>query len=132
MSKTNNHIRIDDLTNGTPIAVGTTTTGYSETFICLPNVTYAFEYQFTSAGAVDARIEIEQGNTPPATEGAISTNMVEPEDAATFDDSITDELNHVKAYTPAATKFLRARIVGQGSNAATTTLSKFNVCTEVN
>jgi len=132
MAKTNGHIRNDDLTLGTPIAVAGTGVAYSESFICLPNVTYAFEYQFTSDGAVDCKIEIEQGNTPPATEGAASTNMVVPEDAATFDDSITDELNHVKAYTPATTKFLRAKITGQGANAATTTLSKFLVCTVVN
>jgi len=132
MAKTNGHVKTTDLTNGTPIAVAGVGTGYSESFVCLPNVTYAFEYQFTSGGAVDCKIEIEQGNTPPATEGAASANMVVPEDAATFDDSITDENIHIKAYAPAATKFLRAKITGQGLNAATTTLSKFNVCTIVN
>ena len=132
MGKTNGHVKTTDLTNGTPIAVAGTGVAYSETFVCLPNVTYAFEYQFTSGGAVDAKIELEQGNTPPVTEGAASTNMVVPEDAAAFDASITDELNHVKAYTPATTKFLRAKITGQGANAATTTLSKFLVCTVVN
>lgn len=132
MAKTNGHIKTTDLTEGTPIAVATTSVAYSESFVCLPNVTYAFEYQFASAGAVDAKIEIEQGNTPPAIEGAVSTNMVVPEDAADFDVSIVDKLNHVKAYTPAATKFLRAKITGQGSNAATTTVTKLLVCTVVN
>jgi len=132
MPKTNGHVKTTDLTLGVVIPVATTGVAYTETFVCLPNVTYAFEYQFTSAGAVDAKIEIEQGNTPPVTEGAISTNMVVPEDAADFDVSITDELNHIKAYTPAAVRFLRAKITGQGANAATTTLSKFDVCTIVN
>ena len=132
MAKTNGHVSVTDLTEGTPIAVAGTAVAYTESFVCLPNVTYAFEYQFTSDGAVDTKIEIEQGNDPPATEGAVSLNMVEPEDAATFDDSIVDELNHIKAYTPAAVRFLRARITGQGANAASTTLSKFEVSTIVN
>lgn len=132
MGKTNGHVRVDDLTNGTPIAVVSTGIAYSESFICLPNVNYAFEYQFASGGTVDAKIELEQGNDPPAAEGAASVNMVIPEDAAAFDISITDELNHIKAYTPATTRFLRAKITGQGQNAATTTLSKFEVTTIVN
>ena len=131
MGKTNGHIRIDDLI-GKPILVGGMSTLYTESFICLPNVTYAFEYQFTSGGNVDVSIEIEQGNSPPVTEGAASTNMVIPEDAAAFDIAISDELNHVKAYTPATARFLRAKIMGQKLNAATTTVSKFNVATQVN
>jgi len=132
MAKTNGHISVIDLTNGTPIAIVNQSTAYSESFVCLPNVTYAFEYQLTSVGNIDITIEIEEGNMPPETEGVASTNMVVPENAAAFDISIADELNHIKAYTPATARFLRAKITGNKINGATTVLSKFNVCTVVN
>jgi len=132
MAKTNGHISVIDLTNGTPIAIVNQSTAYSESFVCLPNVTYAFEYQLTSVGNIDITIEIEEGNTPPETEGAVSLNMVVPEDAPAFDAVIWDELNHIKAYTPATARFLRAKITGGKINTATTTLTKFNVATVVN
>jgi hypothetical protein len=132
MALTNGQVESFDLLKGTEIAVAETGVAYTPTYICKKNVNYAFEYKFASGGTVDAKIEIEQGNTPPATEGAASANMVIPEDAATFDASITDTLNHVKAYAPAVTRFLRAKITGQGDNAATTKLVKFNVSTIVN
>lgn len=116
----------------TPIAVAGTAVAYTPIYLCKKNVTYSFEYAFTSDGAVDCKIEIEQGNTPPATEGAASGNMVIPEDAAAFDISIVDKLRHIKAYTPAATCFLRGKVTGQGANAASTALAVFNVVTEVN
>jgi len=135
MAKTNGQVEVQNLlaneTNG-EIAVAETDVAYTETYICKKNVNYAFEYQFSSGGAIDCKIEIEQGNTPPATEGAASANMVVPEDAAVFDESITDNTLHIKAYAPAVTRFLRAKITGQGSNAATTKLVKFNVSTVVN
>lgn len=135
MAKTNGQVEVQNLLKdetGEEIAVAGTDVAYTETYLCKKNVNYAFEYQFSSGGAIDCKIEIEQGNTPPATEGAASTNMVVPEDAATFDESITDNTLHVKAYAPAVTRFLRAKITGQGSNAATTKLVKFNVSTVVN
>lgn len=132
MSLTNGNVEIIDLLGGEKLDVAETDVAYTNTFICRRNVSYAFEYEVESDGTVDVKIEIEQGNTPPATEGEASDDMVVPEDAATFDDDLTDEDRHIKAYTPAVTRFLRAKVTGQGSNAASTKLVKFNVCTIVN
>jgi hypothetical protein len=136
MGKTNGQIAVTDLLaneTGNEIAVaGDSTVAYTETFPCKNNVNYAFEYEFESGGTVNAKIEIEQGNEPPATEGAASSNFVVPEDAAAFDDSVVDEDTHIKAYSPAVARFLRGKITGLTGNAASTKLVKFKVCTEVN
>lgn len=123
---------IDLLGDNAPLDVSETDVAYGPTFACRKNVTYAFEYQFTSEGAVDAKIEIEQGNSEPGTEMAEDDNFVVPEDAPDFDTSITDKNKHIKAYTPAVSKFLRPKITGQGLNAATTKLSVFKVMLEKN
>ena len=132
MTLTNGQVEVFDLLGGEKIDVASTGVAYTPTYICKRNVNYAFEYEFESDGTIDCKIELEQGNTPPATEKAASDNMVIPEDAADFDESITDDDLHVKAYAPAVTRFLRAKITGQGSNAASTKLVKFNVSTVVN
>lgn len=132
MGKTNGQIEVVSLLPLGELEVGETDVAYTETYLCKKNVNYAFEYQFSSGGAIDCKIEIEQGNTPPATEGAASANMVVPEDAADFDEGVVNNSLHIKAYAPATTRFLRAKITGQGSNASTTKLVKFNVSTVVN
>lgn len=132
MSLTNGQVDVFDLLDGSEVEVGGTDVAYTPTYICKKNVSYAFEYKIESGGTIDCKIEIEQGNTPPATESAADGNMVVPEDAADFDTSITTDAVRVKAYAPAATRFLRAKITGQGSNAATTKLTRFNVSTIVN
>ena len=87
---------------------------------------YSFEYMFSSGGVVDVKIDLEQGNVllGAAAEGAANANYVVPEDAATFDASITDKNVHIKAYAPAATGYLRLKVTGQGSNAATTAIAR--------
>ena len=87
---------------------------------------YSFEYMFSSGGAVDVKIDLEQGNVllTAAQEGLVSANYVVPEDAATFDAQVNDKLVHIKAYAPAATGYVRLKLTGQGSNAATTTITR--------
>ena len=107
-------------------AVAGTAVVYSRSYPVEMGASYSFEYAFGSDGAVDAKIELEQGNVEltAAEEGLANANYVIPEDAAAFDISITDEVNHVKAYAPAATGYIRLKVTGQGSNAATTVLSR--------
>ncbi len=124
-------VEVFDVLRGDKIDVASTGTAYSKTFEARRNVDYAFEYQAESDGAVDIKVELEQGNVLPATEGGSSTDFVVPEGAATLDDTLTDENNHVKAYTPAVSKYMRFKFTGQGSNHSSTKIAKLNVCASV-
>jgi hypothetical protein len=97
---------------------------YTFSYPTQKGASYAFEYAFTSGGTINAKVELEQGNTVPATEGASSANWVVPEDASAFDAAVTDANVHIKAYAPAATAFVRLKITGLTGNAATTVLSR--------
>ena len=136
MAKSNGYVDNFDLLaaggDDDGIAVAGVTTVYTETFKCPKDVSFAFVFQFTSDGVVECDIEIEQGNDPPATEGAASGNLVVPYGLGYLEENIGDKLIHVVPYSPAVTNFLRAKISGTGANAATTVLSKFVVNTIVN
>ena len=116
----------------TEIAVASVTSVYSETFICPKDVSFGFEFKFDSDGTVECDMEIEQGNTPPVTEGAADGNMVVPEGAGYLMENIGDKLVHVASYAPVVSNFLRAKISGTGVNAATTVLERLIVNTIVN
>jgi len=107
-------------------AVAGTGVAYTYTYPTQQGVSYAFEYQLTSGGAIDVKVELQQGNEllTAAQEGLISANYVIPEDAAVFDAQVNDANVHIKAYAPAATGYVRLRFTGQGANAASTVISR--------
>lgn len=134
MGKTNGVVTNFDLleAGAGELAIAGVATAYSETFVCLKDVTFGFEYKFRSGGVVAIDIFVEQGNTPPATEGAASTNMVVPDGAGALVADAADTNSHVTAYAPFVSNFFRLKVVGKGLNAATTVLEKFIVNTVVN
>jgi hypothetical protein len=111
----------------TELAVASTGVAYSRSFPLAKDASYSFEYQLASGGAIDVKVELQQANVKPATEGALDTNFVVPEDAAAFDANATTNAVHIKAYAPAATGYARLRFTGQGSNASTTKLTRVRV-----
>ena len=107
-------------------AVAGTGNAWTYSYPTQKGVSYAFEYQFASGGAVDVKVELEQGNEllTVAQETLTNANYVIPEDAAAFDAGVTDKNVHIKAYAPAVTGYLRPKFTGQGSNAASTTVTR--------
>ena len=99
---------------------------YSESFP-IENATYAFEYMFTSSGTVKVKIELEQGNSVPATEGAASALFVVPDGALELDNECADEINHIRAYAPCSAAFGRIKVTGLATNDASTVLSKLKM-----
>ena len=136
MGKSNEDVNNFDLLRAdgahVDLAVAGVTTVYSQSFICPKDVTFGFEYQFTSDGTVECDIFVEQGTDSPVTESAASTNMVVPDGASALAADVGDEVIHVAAYTPVVSNFLRIKVVGKGANHATTVLSKFLINTIVN
>lgn len=111
----------------TSIVVNGTAVVFSDTFQLQEGRVYAFDYQMAVGATVDVKLELEQSNDLPTTESAIDTKYVVPEDAADLDVSLTDKLRHLKAYAPAATRFARFKITGQGTNSADTAVSRLKV-----
>lgn len=106
---------------------GATGVGYSDTFQLQAGRVYAFDFQATSDGTVEVLVALEQSNDLPTTESAADLKYVIPNDAAALDADIGDELRHIKAYAPAATKYARFKFTGSGSNHTSTVISRLKV-----
>ena len=117
----------------TSLAAPSETTVFSQSFPLLKGAAYGWTLQFSSAGDIDVKVELEQGFTRPTTEGTTDTaTFVVPDNKTTELISIDDEDLHVTAYAPDATPYGRLKITGQSGNAASTTLTtaKFYVIKE--
>lgn len=114
----NNLATGDILVNASNAAV------FSNSFPLRRGVTYAWEVTFTSPGSVVVKVELEQGNQRPATEGATDTSWAVPDNktASPMFSSITDTNMHSAAYSPNASAFGRLKLTGSGANNAGTKL----------
>lgn len=107
-------------------AVASEAVFYSESF-AIENATYAFEFQFTSGGTVKAKVELEQGNQVPATEGSSDASWSVPDGALELDNACEDEISHIRAYAPCSAAFGRIKVTGLATNDASTVLSKLKM-----
>ena len=104
------------------IAVASTGTVYTK-YIRFKSAEYfAIMYKATSDGTVNLKIELEQSYAKPSTEGAADTNYVEPEDVDDIDDSVTDEVWHIKTLNPDPLPYGRFKLTGQTGNHSSTTI----------
>lgn len=104
------------------LAISSETVFWSDYFEVIKNSTYGFQYQFTSSGTINCKIELEQGNTVPNAR-AIDATWAVPEDAPAFDAVVGDANMHYKAYNPIATKFARFKVTGLSGVHASTILT---------
>jgi hypothetical protein len=122
--------KVLDILGGLSFACGGTGAGsvkYTDSFE-LPDgePAISIEYQAGSDGNVALKLELEQSNTAPTANAADGDSVV-PDGAAELNNTLTDKLVHIKAYSPAATKFARFKITGNSGNDASTVLSRLNV-----
>ncbi len=115
------------ISSGDSIAVASTGTVYSNSAPLPREASFGVELKFSSEGAVDVKVEVEQSNQRPTTEEAAdATKYAVPEDTAGSSvglvATITDELPHFVNFSPMVSGFIRLKLTGQGSNAATTKL----------
>lgn len=113
----------------TGIAVsGDSAVAYSQSFP-LPSgsPSFSFEYRAKSEGNVAVKCELEQGNQLPGVEGSADANWVVPDGALELDNSLVDEITHIKAYEPAATAFGRLKLSGLTGNDVSTVLDKLKI-----
>lgn len=114
------------------LACGGVTTVYTQTYICPKDVTFGFEWKFTSPGVILASIAIEQGSEAPAVEGTADSNFVVPDGVGNLVTNTADALVHIKPFAPTVCNFLRVRVTTAGANDALTVLERFLVHTIVN
>lgn len=109
------------------LAVATTGVAYGQSFPLPKNSSFSFELGFTSSGNVDVKVELEMGNERPTTEGSSDSAWVIPTGASALSSGITDEATHIIPYAPSVARFARLKLTGQGTNDASTVLSKAKV-----
>lgn len=103
------------------IAVGETGVAYSNSFPLRRGVYFGWEVQFDSDGDIDVKVELEQSNQRPATEGEADDSWVVPDNKTTaMFPEIDDDDVHNTAYSPNVSAFGRLKFTGLNANAATT------------
>lgn len=113
------------LTLSTGIAVASEEYAWSNSFPLPRQSSFSVSLRFSTGGATDVVVSIEQSNVKPTTEKAAdTTNYALPVDVAGSSvgaiATITDEVMHVINFAPLATGFARLKFKGQNLNAATT------------
>jgi hypothetical protein len=123
---------IRNSSDGTSISCGGASgVVYSKAFELKYFLAGALIYQFTSDGSVNAKIEIEQSDVLPDTEGSADDNYVVPEGSSAID-TVTDELRHIKNVSLVPTRYARLKITKLSGNDASTVLAaKLSVQQEI-
>jgi hypothetical protein len=109
------------------IAVGDTDTAYSYTVEIPKNAD--FGYEITASGTtIDLKVELEQGNSLPTTEGSADTvNYALPEGSSALISNLTTSAVHLGALSPVVSRYMRFKITGQGSNSSNVTVTELKV-----
>ena len=109
-------------THATTLAIASAATIYTASFIWGSSEYFALDYIASSNGTVALKIEIEQSNTLPGTEGSTDTNWVVAENMQDVESALADKTQHFKKLSPVVSKYGRLKITGGGGNDAITTL----------
>lgn len=92
------------------IAVGAGATVYTKSMDLSNLDTFSLGYSVACTGVPNIKIELEQSDVVPTTEGAADSNFVVPETISEVDPSLTDELVHRTALFPICCRYLRFKI----------------------
>lgn len=100
-----------------PIIIPTTTIVYSHSFTLNYGQAFGIWLQAgNGSGAANMKIQLEQSNVAPATEGSVDNNYVIGDGVADIYSNLNDALAHVKTIQPVPMKYARLKITGVGSN----------------
>ena len=114
--------KIRTVADGLSMAIADDATVYSKSWEWGTGEYYALDYIATSGGVVGLKIEIEQGNDRPGTEGSSDSNWVVAENAQDVESNLDDKTQHFKKLSPVVTKYGRLKITGSATNASNTAL----------
>lgn len=103
------------------LAVPTTGVVYGKSFALKKNKSYGLLAKFSSPGVVTVKIELEEGNAPPATEGSADTSWAV---GTIIEAAVVSTAAIARAVSPVVAKFARLKLTGSGSNDASTALAQ--------
>jgi len=116
------HEKILTSTESVSIAIASTATVYTKSFLLGDGDTFGLFYKLAGAGP-DVKIELEQGPEKPATEGSSSATWVVAEGASNIETSLTNTTQHHQDIAPTTGKWGRLKITGAAGNGADTVLT---------
>ena len=93
-----------DLETSDVLAVASTGTAYSKSFLTPNFESASIEFLFAGAGSVDVKVEVESGAVAPTTEGAADTTNYAV--GNTISSGITDKVVHFNAPAPTGNMLL--------------------------
>lgn len=114
----NSVIDLLSLASVTEIAVATTGVAYTKHFVLPRNVSFGGLIKLSSAGAIDVKVELEEGNTEPTDQAADVSGKWGV--GQTVSSGLTSAGPHVLLVSPIVARYARLKFTGQGSNAAST------------
>jgi len=103
------------------LTVNGTGTVYGKSFALKKNKSYGLIGKFSSPGTVNVKIELEEGNAAPGTEGSADTSWAV---GTTISAGITSTAAFALAVSPVVAKFARLKLTGLAGNDAATALAQ--------
>lgn len=111
------------LAGTTPMAVPGEVTYYTRAVNVSKGYAFGIKFKALSAtGTPTLKLEIEESDVLPTTEGSADTNFVVPDSASDLISNLNDEVWHVRVFPLVPMTYARLKITGLSGNPADTTL----------
>ena len=114
--------KVTDSNGTSPIAVASTGVVYTKAFAIKQGVYFGLQAIMNGTGSPNMKVELQQGASLPATEGAADAKWVIPEGMVDVFSSLADKLLHIKSLSPVPMTYARFKITGLGANPADATI----------
>lgn len=112
------------------IPVASTATVYTRAVPLSMGVYFGLKYKAGSVtGSPSVKIEMEQSDRLPATEGAADAHYVVPSGVSDIESNLTTETWNIKTLSPVPMPYMRFKITGSGTNESDT-LVNLNLATQ--
>lgn len=110
--------------HSTTIAIAGDVTVYTKSWEWGNAEYFSLGYKALSGGTPGLKIELEQGNILPATEGSQDDNWAVAENAQDIESALVDKTQHFKKLSPVVSKHGRLKITGSSNHSSTTLRAK--------
>jgi len=108
------------------IAVASTGVVYTHSMSVKNGKNFSLKYKASSAsGTANVKIEIEESDRLPTTEGSSDVHYVTPEGVPAVETSVTDEVWHIKTLSLVVAPYVRFKLTGVSANPADTVVEMY-------
>lgn len=114
------------------LAIASTAVVYTDSFRIGFADVFGASFLATSASSTpDLKIELEQGDNPPTTEGSSDANYVVGDGVGDIYTNLTSEATKRKAIVPVPSAYARYKITGNAGNPSDTVITIINFMQEL-